>query len=98
MSLKLTNILVRESDRLARLVDDFLRFARVLRSRCAEKIHLDALLTETVDMLRAVAGQGRAGGGVRLQERLMAAVDPDQRARCSHQPGAQWLQAAGPQG
>jgi two-component system sensor histidine kinase PilS (NtrC family) len=48
---RLTQILLRESDRLSKLVDDFLRFARppVPDKR---PVALDALVTETLEMLR----------------------------------------------
>ena len=48
---RLTQILLRESDRLSKLVDDFLRFARppVPDKRL---VALDALVTETLEMLR----------------------------------------------
>jgi two-component system sensor histidine kinase PilS (NtrC family) len=72
----LTNILIRESDRLSALVDDFLRFARppppALRP-CA----LDRLVADTVELLRA----DPLTSGVQIDEHLApltARVDPDQ--------------------
>ncbi|HEY8207570.1 MAG TPA: ATP-binding protein [Myxococcaceae bacterium] len=49
---RLSTILVRESDRLSALVEDFLKFARPPPPALAET-RLDALVAETVEMLRA---------------------------------------------
>jgi len=49
---RLSAILVRESDRLSALVEDFLKFARPPPPALAET-RLDALVAETVEMLRA---------------------------------------------
>lgn len=75
-SSRLAQILIRESDRLAALVEDFLRFARppppVVRS-CS----LSQLVADTVDLLRA----DPLVAGVELETRLIdvsAPVDPDQ--------------------
>ncbi len=72
----LTAILIRESDRLSTLVEDFLRFARppppTLRP-CA----LDELVADTVELLRA----DPLSAGVQIDQRLaplVARVDPDQ--------------------
>ncbi len=72
----LTNILLRESDRLSALVEDFLRFARPpppsLRP-CA----LDRLVADTVELLRA----DPLSGGVQIELRLApvtALADGDQ--------------------
>jgi two-component system sensor histidine kinase PilS (NtrC family) len=48
---RLTQILLRESDRLSRLVEDFLRFARPPEPD-KRLVALGALVTETVEMLR----------------------------------------------
>ena len=50
-SARLSGILIRESDRLSALVDDFLRFARPPPPRL-QKIDLAKLVGETVEMLR----------------------------------------------
>ncbi len=50
-SAKLVEILLRESDRLSKLVDDFLRFARPPPPSRRE-LELEVLVAETVDMLR----------------------------------------------
>jgi two-component system sensor histidine kinase PilS (NtrC family) len=49
---RLTRILVRESDRLSALVDDFLRFARPPPPKL-QPLDLGKLISETVEMLRA---------------------------------------------
>ncbi|WP_338864180.1 two-component system sensor histidine kinase NtrB [Myxococcus stipitatus] len=97
VSLKLTNILVRESDRLARLVEDFLRFARPPEP-VRREVHLDALLTETVDMLRADPLARDVKVEVSAQERLLAAVDPDQLRQVLINLVRNGFQAAGPRG
>jgi two-component system sensor histidine kinase PilS (NtrC family) len=75
-SKRLADILIRESDRLATLVQDFLHFARppppVLR-QCP----LSQLVTETADLLRA----DPLASGVNIETTLSdvpASVDPDQ--------------------
>jgi two-component system sensor histidine kinase PilS (NtrC family) len=50
-SAKLVGILLRESDRLSKLVDDFLRFARP-PPPTRQSLELEVLVAETVDMLR----------------------------------------------
>jgi two-component system sensor histidine kinase PilS (NtrC family) len=50
-SAKLVEILLRESDRLSKLVEDFLRFARPPPPTKRE-LELEVLVAETVDMLR----------------------------------------------
>ncbi len=75
-SAKLANILVRESDRLSTLLDDFLRFARPPPpNRVAGS--LKALVSETVEMLRA----DPMARGIEVEEELaevQAAVDAGQ--------------------
>ncbi|HVE83890.1 MAG TPA: ATP-binding protein [Myxococcales bacterium] len=51
-SVRLSNILVRESDRLSALVEDFLKFARP-PPPALEETRLEQLVAETVEMLRA---------------------------------------------
>lgn len=94
---KLTNILVRESDRLGRLVEDFLRFARPPEP-VRREVPLDALLAETVDMLRADPLARDVRVEVSVQERLMAAVDPDQLRQVLINLVRNGFQAAGPKG
>lgn len=94
---KLTNILVRESDRLARLVEDFLRFARPPEP-VRREVPLDALLAETVDMLRADPLARDVRVEVSAQERLTAAVDPDQLRQVLINLVRNGFQAAGPKG
>ncbi|MCP3105078.1 ATP-binding protein [Myxococcus sp. K15C18031901] len=94
---KLTNILVRESDRLARLVEDFLRFARPPEP-VRRPVPLDALLAETVDMLRADPLARDVRVEVSAQEKLTAAVDPDQLRQVLINLVRNGFQAAGPRG
>jgi two-component system sensor histidine kinase PilS (NtrC family) len=73
---RLTAILLRESDRLSRLVEDFLRFARPPPPQL-QSVALEALVSETVEMLRA----DPLGRGVQVALELTpvrARVDPDQ--------------------
>ncbi|WP_326522536.1 two-component system sensor histidine kinase NtrB [Archangium lipolyticum] len=51
-SARLVAILLRESDRLSKLVEDFLRFARPPPPN-KQELELEVLVAETVDMLRA---------------------------------------------
>ncbi|MFZ5468504.1 MAG: two-component system sensor histidine kinase NtrB [Myxococcota bacterium] len=62
---RLANILVRESDRLSGLVEDFLRFARP-PPPSRRPVNLGTLVAETVQMLRA----DPLARGVTLQEEL----------------------------
>ncbi|WP_438825895.1 two-component system sensor histidine kinase NtrB [Myxococcus faecalis] len=94
---KLTNILVRESDRLGRLVEDFLRFARPPEP-VRREVPLDSLLTETVDMLRADPLARDVRVEVSAREPLMAAVDPDQLRQVLINLVRNGFQAAGPKG
>ncbi len=73
---RLTAILLRESDRLSRLVEDFLRFARPPPPQL-QPVALEVLISETVEMLRA----DPLGRGVQVVLELTpvrARVDPDQ--------------------
>lgn len=73
---RLTTILLRESDRLSRLVEEFLRFARPPPPR-QRPMALDVLVRETAEMLQA----DPLGRGVSLAMDLppvAALVDPDQ--------------------
>jgi two-component system, NtrC family, sensor histidine kinase PilS len=62
---RLANILVRESDRLSSLVDDFLRFARP-PPPVLKQVSLKTLAHETVEMLRA----DPLARGVKIEEEL----------------------------
>jgi two-component system, NtrC family, sensor histidine kinase PilS len=95
--LKLTGILTREADRLARLVEDFLRFARPPEPQ-RRAVALDALLTETVDMLRADPLSRDVQLEVRAGEALLAPVDPDQVRQVLINLVRNGVQAAGPKG
>ncbi len=97
MGQKLTNILLRESDRLARLVEDFLRFARPPEPM-RRPVALDALLAETVDMLRADPLARDVRVEVAAPEKLTAAVDPDQLRQVLINLVRNGFQAAGPRG
>jgi two-component system sensor histidine kinase PilS (NtrC family) len=93
---RLTDILVRESDRLSRLVDDFLRFARPPLRR-ASSVELDHLVVETVDMLKA----DPLARGVRIEVEvrpLQAMVDPAQLRQVLINLLRNAFQAAGQQG
>jgi two-component system, NtrC family, sensor histidine kinase PilS len=73
---RLTAILLRESDRLSRLVEEFLRFARPPPPQ-RRPIALEALVRETVEMLQT----DPLSRGVELELELhpvAVAVDPDQ--------------------
>lgn len=73
---RLTNILLRESDRLSRLVEEFLRFARPPKPQ-RRLMELEALVRETLEMLQT----DPLSRGVELKMELQpvsAAVDPDQ--------------------
>ncbi|RKH03584.1 two-component system sensor histidine kinase NtrB [Corallococcus carmarthensis] len=94
---KLTGILTREADRLARLVEDFLRFARPPEPQ-RRPVALDALLSETVDMLRVDPLAREVQMEVRVPEALTAPVDPDQLRQVLINLLRNGFQAAGPQG
>lgn len=73
---RLTAILLRESDRLSRLVEEFLRFARPPKP-VARPVDLHLLIRETMEMLQA----DPISGGVELEldlQPVAATVDPDQ--------------------
>ncbi|QSQ27950.1 PAS domain-containing protein [Pyxidicoccus parkwayensis] len=97
MGQKLTNILLRESDRLARLVEDFLRFARPPEP-VRRPVALESLLVETVDMLRADPLARDVRMEVMAPESLTAAVDPDQLRQVLINLVRNGFQAAGPRG
>ncbi|MBU8895993.1 PAS domain-containing sensor histidine kinase [Corallococcus sp. H22C18031201] len=94
---KLTGILVREADRLARLVEDFLRFARPPEPQ-RRQVALEALLVETVDMLRADPLAREVKVEVSAPDRLTAPVDPDQLRQVLINLVRNGVQAAGPRG
>ncbi len=73
---RLTAILLRESDRLSRLVEEFLRFARPPKP-VARRVELEQLVRETMEMLQT----DPLSRGVELELDLRpvsAMVDPDQ--------------------
>lgn len=93
---RLTNILLRESDRLSRLVEEFLRFARPPppQRRVAA---LDELIRETVEMLQA--DPLRRGVHLSLELRpVMASVDPDQLRQVLLNLLRNAFEAVGPEG
>jgi two-component system sensor histidine kinase PilS (NtrC family) len=93
---RLTAILLRESDRLSRLVEDFLRFARPPPPQ-RQPVALEALVSETVEMLRA----DPLGRGVQVVQELtpvQAQVDPDQIRQVLLNLLRNAFQAAGPGG
>ncbi|NRD49665.1 two-component system sensor histidine kinase NtrB [Corallococcus exiguus] len=94
---KLTGILTREADRLARLVEDFLRFARPPEPQ-RRPVALDTLLSETVDMLRADPLSREVQMEVRPLDALTAPVDPDQLRQVLLNLVRNGIQAAGPKG
>ncbi len=75
-SAKLVEILLRESDRLSKLVEDFLRFARPPPPVKLE-LELEVLVAETVDMLRADPLAWQVGVELVLAP-LRVPVDADQ--------------------
>lgn len=75
-SAKLVEILLRESDRLSKLVDDFLRFARP-PPPVKRPLALEVLVAETVDMLRADPLARNVGVDLVLAP-LRVPVDADQ--------------------
>ncbi|MDY7228452.1 two-component system sensor histidine kinase NtrB [Hyalangium rubrum] len=73
---RLTNILLRESDRLSRLVEEFLRFARPPPPQ-RRTVDMEGLVRETLEMLQT----DPLSRGVALETDLApvsASVDPDQ--------------------
>ncbi|MFP2906985.1 two-component system sensor histidine kinase NtrB [Pyxidicoccus sp. 3LFB2] len=98
MTVKLTGVLVREADRLSRLVEDFLRFARP-PTPSRREVRLDRLVVETVDMLRG----DPLARDVRLEVEpgeaaLSVSLDPDQLRQVLLNLARNALQATGPQG
>jgi two-component system sensor histidine kinase PilS (NtrC family) len=92
----LTRILVRESDRLSRLVGDVLRFARP-QEPARQRVDLGRLVEEVLVMLRT--DPLAAGVDVRISAPpLQAAVDPDQLRQVLLNLARNALQAAGPGG
>mgnify|MGYP002717672237 CR=1 FL=1 len=75
-SAKLVEILLRESDRLSKLVEDFLRFARP-PPPVKQALELEVLVAETVDMLRADPLAWQVGVEMALAP-LRVPVDADQ--------------------
>ncbi|MBZ4331352.1 PAS domain-containing protein [Corallococcus sp. AS-1-12] len=95
---RLTGILTRESDRLARLVEDFLRFARPPQPQ-RRPVALDTLVSETVDMLRADPLTREVTLEVRVPPQpLTAPVDPDQLRQVLINLVRNGCQAAGARG
>ncbi|CAM3096188.1 two-component system sensor histidine kinase NtrB [Corallococcus soli] len=94
---RLTGILTRESDRLARLVEDFLRFARPPQPQ-RRPVALDTLVSETVDMLRADPLTREVALEVRVPQPLTAPVDPDQLRQVLINLVRNGCQAAGARG
>nr|WP_225938011.1 ATP-binding protein [Myxococcus sp. RHSTA-1-4] len=98
MTVKLTGVLVREADRLSRLVEDFLRFARP-PTPSRREVRLERLVVETMDMLRG----DPLARDVRLEvdvggEPVHALLDPDQLQQVLLNLARNALQATGPQG
>ena len=98
MTVKLTGVLVREADRLSRLVEDFLRFARP-PTPVRREVRMERLVVETVDMLRDdplardVRLEVDPGEGTRS-----VSLDPDQLRQVLLNLARNALQATGPQG
>ena len=76
MSSRLANILVRESDRLSSLVEDFLRFARPPPPN-VRATQLNAVVADTLDMLMRDPLAEHVSVQTDLEE-VRAQVDPDQ--------------------
>ncbi|XXF81655.1 ATP-binding protein [Myxococcaceae bacterium GXIMD 01537] len=93
---RLTAILLRESDRLSRLVEDFLRFARPPPPQ-RQPVALDALVSEVVELLRADP-LGRSVQVVLELTPVRAQVDPDQIRQVLVNLLRNAFQAAGPGG
>lgn len=94
---KLTNILMRESDRLARLVEEFLRFARP-PVPSLRRVPLASLVTETMDMLRVDPLARDVRVEVTAPEPLPVSVDPDQLRQVLINLVRNGFLAAGPRG
>ena len=91
------NILVREADRLGRLVDDFLRFARPAEPQRVT-VPIGRLIRDTVEMTRSdPASQMRFHLDVEVPE-IIGEVDPDQLRQVLLNLLRNAIQAAGPKG
>ncbi|GHG64554.1 ATP-binding protein [Comamonas sp. JC664] len=95
---KLTGVLIREADRLSRLVEDFLRFARP-PAPVRREVRLDLLVSETMEMLRS----DPMARDVRLEVRqvdgpLSAQLDADQLQQVLLNLARNALQATGARG
>ncbi|HEY0095344.1 MAG TPA: ATP-binding protein, partial [Archangium sp.] len=95
-SAKLVEILLRESDRLSKLVEDFLRFARP-PPPVKQALELEVLVAETVDMLRADPLAWQVGVEMALAP-LRVPVDADQLRQVLINILRNAFQAAGPGG
>jgi two-component system sensor histidine kinase PilS (NtrC family) len=95
-SAKLVEILLRESDRLSKLVEDFLRFARP-PPPVKQALELEVLVAETVDMLRADPLAWQVGVEMALAP-LSVPVDADQLRQVLINILRNAFQAAGPGG
>ena len=97
-TVKLTGVLVREADRLSRLVEDFLRFARP-PAPSRREVRLDRLVAETMEMLRG----DPLARDIRLEvatgeSPVAVLLDPDQLQQVLLNLARNALQATGPQG
>ncbi len=95
---KLTAVLMREADRLSRLVEDFLRFARP-PVPVRRPVRLDRLVGEMMEMLRGDPLARDVTLEVNLgEEALTALVDPDQLQQVLLNLARNALQATGARG
>jgi two-component system sensor histidine kinase PilS (NtrC family) len=93
---RLTTILLRESDRLSRLVEEFLRFARPPKP-VSRAVELELLVRETMEMLQT----DPLTQGVELELDLrpvVATLDPDQLRQVLLNLARNAFEAAGPGG
>ncbi|MCY1081152.1 ATP-binding protein [Archangium sp. miwbw1] len=95
-SAKLVEILLRESDRLSKLVEDFLRFARP-PPPVKQALELEVLVAETVDMLRVDPLASQVGVEMALAP-MRVPVDADQLRQVLINILRNAFQAAGPGG
>ncbi|HYO60032.1 two-component system sensor histidine kinase NtrB [Archangium sp.] len=95
-SAKLVEILLRESDRLSKLVEDFLRFARP-PPPVKQELELELLVAETVDMLRVDPLAWQVGVEMVLAP-MRVPVDADQLRQVLINILRNAFQAAGPGG
>lgn len=93
---RLTNILLRESDRLSRLVEEFLRFARPPPPQ-RRATALEELIRETVEMLQADPQRRGVHLSLVLQP-VTAPVDPDQLRQVLINLLRNAFEAVGPEG